>query len=267
MIDNIPVESTFMSRTIKQLMDMNVISAEDSVLIVCGGEFDKSVLMNLGFYHAHYSNIDSKQLVSEEESEVQDVRNLCFPDSAFDFVVAHAGLHHVDRPHQAVCEMYRVSKKGVLFFEAQDSFVMKLAVRLGLVAEYEMNAILDSGGTRGGVNDTPIPNYVYRWTKREVTKMIRALCPVREPDILFFAEWDFSWQRIARRLSGYPVLILPDKAISFVATLIVRIANLFIRHQGNLFAVCIRKNVARLQPWIIDIDNKGTLVFSDPKSK
>ena len=169
----------------------------------------------------------------------------------------------MDRPHQAVCEMYRVAKKTVLFIEAQDSFLMRLAVRFGLVTEYEMNAIRDSGGLRGGVNDTPIPNYVYRWTEREVEKMIRSLDPVREPSILFFTEWDFYWKRIARRLSKSPLRIFPEKVLSSLAWVGVKAANLLAGGQGNLLAVCIRKDVARLQPWIVD--EGCTFSFRDPE--
>lgn len=255
------IESSYMYRIIKHLVAGNIIGPADSVLLVCGGPFDEAVFSLLGFEHVLCTNIDPDQL-NKEKPVVQDVRNLSYPDSMFDCVIAHASLHHVDRPHQAVCEMYRVAKKIVLFIEAQDSLLMRLAVRYGLVPEYEMNAIRDSGGLSGGVNGTPIPNYVYRWTKREVEKTIRSLDPVREPNIMFFTEWDFYWRRIARRLSKSPLRVFPEQALSSLAWVGVKAANLFVGGQGNLLAVCIRKDTTHLWPWIVD--EGGTFSFRDP---
>ena len=256
------VESSFMYRTIKHLVARDIMSPLDSVLVVCGGSFDEAVLGLLNFEHVLYTNIDPGQL-SAEKAVAQDVRNLGFPDSSFDCAIVHGGIHHVDRPHQAVCEMYRVARKTILVMESQDSFLMRLAVRFGPLSSYEMNAPLRETGLRGGVNDTPIPNYVFRWTRREVEKMIRCVDPIREPSILFFTEWDFYWPRIARRVSRSPLRIFPEKALSFLASVGVRTINLLARGQGNLLAICIRKNAACLQPWIVN--ESGALVFRNPE--
>ena len=61
---------------------------------------------------------------------------------------------------------------------------MRVAQRLGVVDEYELTAVADNGLPAGGVRNSPVPNYVYRWTEREVEKTIAsaasaAAAPVR----------------------------------------------------------------------------------------
>ena len=89
------IESSYMYRIIKRLMTRNIMSPMDSVLVVCGGDFDEAVLGLLNFEHVLCTNIDPGQL-SEENPVVQDVRSLSFPDFTFDCVVVHASLHNVD---------------------------------------------------------------------------------------------------------------------------------------------------------------------------
>lgn len=39
---------------------------------------------------------------------------------------------------------------------------------LGVALDYELPAVSENNFTHGGVENGPIPNYVYRWTEREV---------------------------------------------------------------------------------------------------
>jgi SAM-dependent methyltransferase len=252
-----------MYRLLKRLLDQGVIARTDSFLVVGSGAFDEAVMAALGL-NATATNINAapEEAATDAGRLLQDARHLLYPDNAFDCVITHATLHHVDRPHQAVCEMYRVARKTAIFCEAQDSLLMRLAVRLGLVVDYEMNAIRDTSGQGGGVNYTPVPNYVYRWTRREIEKLVRSLDPAREPQLLIVTEWDFSWKRVARRLLSSPLRVLGTPVLSLAARAGVGAANLLLSRQGNMFAVCIRKDRARLQPWMEEVD--GTLRFRDP---
>lgn len=47
-----------------------------------------------------------------------DVLRLDFPDDAFDFVIQTAVLHHVQRPEQAVAEMMRVARVGIMLSDS-----------------------------------------------------------------------------------------------------------------------------------------------------
>ena len=105
--------------------------------------------------------------------------------SSFDAVIVDAGLHHCHSPHRALLEMYRVARKCAVAFEARDSLLMRAAIRAGLTEEFERSAI-SADRMRGGVADTGIPNFVYRWTEREVKKTIASYEPARIPQISFF---------------------------------------------------------------------------------
>ena len=74
--------------------------------------------------------------------------------------------------------MYRVSRKGLLVFEARDSIVMRVMEKLQLVQVYEATAVHMNDCRFGGVNNTEIPNFIYRWTEREVEKTIQSYSPL-----------------------------------------------------------------------------------------
>jgi ubiquinone/menaquinone biosynthesis C-methylase UbiE len=264
MTADVDIKTSFMYRVLSRLIDQRVISRSDKILIIGCGRFDEAVVLALGLANVIATNINAGQM-NVKEQQVQDARYLQYADDAFDCVFTHATLHHVDRPHQAVCEMYRVARKAAIFFEAQDSFLMRVAARLGVVTNYEMNAIRDSGWRRGGVNDTVVPNYVYRWTQREVEKLIRTLDPAHEPQLHFETEWDVSWQRIARRLKNSPVRVLGEPFLAMTAKIGMGLANYLLSSQGNMFAACILKCRARLQPWMAE--SEGRLIFRDELRK
>ena len=254
------VRDSIMFRTMDELIRKGGLSKNDSYLLVFAGDFDKAVLDQLGVIDYCLTNVSDDPINhADSRQDLADARQLSYPDSFFDHVVAHAGLHHTSRPHQAVCEMYRCARKSVLFFEAQDSIFMRLAVRLGLVAKYEWNAIFDSDGKRGGVDDSPVPNYVYRWTRREVEKLIRSLDPFVEPRFSFFREWDIYFDRLARRLSRTPIGWLPESLVRFGCWVFVKTLNATLGFGGNSFVVCIHKGQAKTQPWIKTVD--GDRVF------
>ena len=109
--------------------------------------------------------------------ERQDAHHLTYANDAFDFVIVHAALHHCSSPHAALVEMYRVARRGVLAIEARDSLMARTLVRLGLSPDYEPSAVYFNASRAGGVNNSEIPNFIYRWTEREVEKTIAAAAP------------------------------------------------------------------------------------------
>lgn len=80
--------------------------------------------------------------------------------------------------------MYRVARKAVIAFEARDSMLTQLVVQFGHTGQFEVSSIDPEG--RGGVADTGIPNFVYRWTEREVIKTIASYGPGGTPTFQFF---------------------------------------------------------------------------------
>ena len=237
-------EDSSMFRILAAHLDSGKLRREDSLLIVFGGEFDRLVIGLLGFTNVTLSNISS--VVGDSQF---DARKIPYDDGSFDNVLAHAGIHHCSRPHQAVCEMYRVARKSVMFFEAQDSWMMRLAVKLRLTVEYEFAAVTAHGLQRGGVDDLPIPNYVYRWTRREVEKMVRTLDPAHVPFISFIVEWDFTWKRVRDRLQLTVLRIMPSWLMKGTCWMSVSLFNLLLSQYGNIFFVRIEKRGVE-QAWM-----------------
>src|SRR5690348_2756463 len=130
------VVTSFYSGVVERLISANIISKTDSVLVVCGGPLDEKVWREAGFGDVTITNID----VGAADHQ-QDVENLSYEESSFDVVAVHAGLHHCYSPHRALLEMYRVSRKCAVAFEARESLLMRIAVRFGLTEEYEKSAI------------------------------------------------------------------------------------------------------------------------------
>jgi ubiquinone/menaquinone biosynthesis C-methylase UbiE len=87
-----------------------------------------------------------------------DSRYIPLKDNSVDYCFTRASLHHITDPYRAIYEMYRVARKGFGFQEGYDNFFTRTLILLGLALEEE-----EAG------------NYIYRFTRREIQKMILAL--------------------------------------------------------------------------------------------
>ena len=72
--------------------------------------------------------------------------------------------------------MYRVAIRGVLIIESNDRFTMRLATKMKLAEEFEVSSINEDKNS-GGLLDTAVPNYVYRWTEKEILKLLKSFDP------------------------------------------------------------------------------------------
>lgn len=231
------------------------IDRADTVLVVCGGDLDRNVLMKSGISNATISNLDSP---SEEPDyspyrwERQDAENLDFPDASFDWVVAHAGLHHCGSPHRGVCEMLRVSRKGIIAVESRDSLLMRVAIKLGLTTEYEFAAVAVSNGTRGGLRATPIPNRVHRWTEREVINTTNNFVPDLVLQHRFMYGYRFPFKRVAIERSA------KRRAMIVMLSNFKWLLEKLLPRQGNQFAFVVTRT-GETKPWI-KMDETGTRV-------
>tara|TARA_B110000483_G_C18031754_1_gene479039 strand:- start:88 stop:789 length:702 start_codon:yes stop_codon:yes gene_type:complete len=160
------------------------INKNENFLLISGSIHEIQILKNLG-----YTNFTTTYHDEKEEKNLQnygfeinknlfraDVRNLKFENQSFEYVITNATLHHVDQPHKAITEMYRVAKKGVLVIESNDSLIMQIACKLKFAEEFEISSI-DLKNNSGGLLDTGVPNYVYRWTEREIIKTLKSYDP------------------------------------------------------------------------------------------
>ena len=160
------------------------INKNDNFLLISGSIHEIQILRDLGYKNFSITYHDEKEEKNLQKFGFEidknlfqaDIRNLEFKNQTFEYVVTNATLHHVDLPHKAITEMYRVAKKGVLIIESNDSLIMQIACKFKLAEEFEVSSI-DLKNNSGGLLDTGVPNYVYRWTEREVIKILKSYDP------------------------------------------------------------------------------------------
>jgi SAM-dependent methyltransferase len=240
--------SSFYRRVLEQLLGDGVVHRDMSVLVVAGGQADRDVFRDLGFEHVTISNVDeavAAEELSPYEWRYQDAEALSYPDGSFDVTVVSAGLHHCRSPHRALLELYRVARVVAIALESRDSSLMRLAVRLGAVDEYELAAVAAHGLEAGGVANTSTPNYVYRWTEREVEKTIASFAPHVRHRIRFFREFELPEGLVAIDRG-------PRARLLRLAAPVVTGVTRVLPSQANLFAFAIEKphQPQDLQPWM-----------------
>jgi len=159
----------------------DLIKDKNASILVCGGGLlDKNIFEKLGFHNVTISNLDTRMQGDEYAPfkwKYENAESLSFNAESFDYVVIHAAIHHASSPHKVLNEMYRVASKGVLAFESRDSLIMRFLERWGFTQVYENTAVYHNDCTYGGLNNTEIPNYIYRWTEREIKKTIQSYAP------------------------------------------------------------------------------------------
>lgn len=228
------VVTGFYCAVLRSLIEKGQISTTDSVLVVCGGELDEKVAGMVGFSGAVITGM-------EGDVACQNAENLTYDDGSFDVVIVHAGLHHCYSPHRALLEMYRVSRKAVVAFEARDSLLSRIASRMSLTEQYELSSVTSNGC--GGVAESGIPNFVYRWTERDVKKAIASYDPMRMPSVQFFYDLRLPIQRFTG--SGWRLLRMTALMIEPLSGLFAKL----LPSQCNEFAFAIFKDGER-HAWI-----------------
>lgn len=240
--------SGFYRRVLGELLDEGLVRRDMSVLVVAGGAADRDVFHSLGFEQVTISNVDEEvapDTLAPYDWAYQDAESLSYEDGAFDLTVVSAGLHHCRSPHRALLELYRVARFAALAFESRDSALMRLAVRLGAVDEYELAAVAAHGLRSGGVANSSTPNYVYRWTEREIEKTVASYAPHARHRIRFFREFELP-ETLLDLDRG------PRAAALRLAAPVVSAVTKALPSQANLFAFAIEKPdpIRDLQPWM-----------------
>jgi SAM-dependent methyltransferase len=242
---------------IQSFMKRLNVDASQPVLVVGGGQEDLDILSACGFQKIVMSNLGSTELSLDAE-------DIALPDNSYPLVFAHAVLHHCRCPQRAVGEMLRVAQKHVFFVEPNDSLALRTLVRLGFSFPYELAAVADHEYASGGMRNGAIPNYIYRWTGREVEKSVAAYHPERQCRVYPHAYWDFYVNEndlLVRKETLVPKLAGLIGTRNFIAglRLMQSILNVLppLRSQGNKFFCAIQKD--RLQPWIDIQDGQPVL--------
>jgi len=268
-----PTDRSRFEQTLRECVATVDIDVRRPVLIVGGSYRDAHSLYRVGFRKMTLSNVEP--LVDAESEPMPgadikllyaDLERLPVGDGAYDLVLAHEVLHHCRSPHAALVEMLRVSRRHVVFMEPNDSWVMRSLTQLHLSAPYELPAVIYNDYKKGGVNNTDIPNYIYRWNRRTIYQTAAACLPECEFGLYLRQYWDFNvtaeelGRRRETRIGSITKILSPALFIAFLHGF-QAIANAlpWIAGQGNKFFACITKRDA-LKPWIVNQD--GVLRFN-----
>lgn len=237
-----------------------MLDVDSSILVTCGGTQDCEVLRELGFKRVTISNLDSRMQGTEYqpyEWSFQNAEKLTYGDGQFEFCLEHNGLHHCYSPHRALLEMYRVASKGIVMFEPYDNSFSRLGVAMGIGQDFEHAAVFYNDMVFGGVENSWLPNYIYRWTRRELVKTIRCYTPWGEPRFEFIHQLRVPWQQLKGRKN--PLFLWAVVA----AWPILRLFNLILPRQSNCFAAAIFKPDQKLDlyPWL-QLDSQARLTLN-----
>jgi len=244
----------FYSNVLQAAESAKVIAPTMRVLVVAGGGYDRDILLARGYHDVTISNVDTRidtpDAYAPYSWSFQDAEALSFENDTFDAVVVHAGLHHCHSPHRALAEMYRVARRAVVLVEARDSLLVRLAAKLGYTDDYEVEAVVANGYVAGGVANSSVPNYVYRWTERELEKFARALDPTGTPYLRYVYGLRLPFQRLAMHKN--PAKRLVARLSSGLVGVVQKIAP----RQGNYFGAIIRKerDSSALFPWLVSAE-------------
>lgn len=224
-----------------------------SILITAGGKLDRDVFYELGYKNVVISNLDKNlpnDYIIPYVWSQQNIESLSYQDQEFDYAVVHAGLHHCHSPHRGLLEMYRVAKKAVIAFEPPDNLLVRTMQKLGLAQTYEYIAVQRNENLRGGVDNSEIPNFIYRWTEKEIEKVISSFDPKAIHHFCYAYDTDepFSEFVAKNRVKRY--------FIYFTKPIYNLIGRCFSK-QRNLFAFFIEKPAfpRDLLPWLMIDEN------------
>lgn len=232
-----------------------------SILACAAGTLDKAILEKLGFHDVTISNLDTRMKENEYAPfrwKYENAESLSFNAESFDYVVIHAAIHHASSPHKVLTEMYRVARKGILAFESRDSIIMRFLERYGVTQTYEHAAVYYNDCKYGGMNNTEIPNYIYRWTEREIEKTIQSYAPYGRHKFVY------------RYGSAFPSTPELENKGQFKKNLLKigrPFFSVFVKlfpKQQNLFAFYVEKPaiLSSLFPWLIFDDKESKITFN-----
>lgn len=240
----------FVTEVFEHLLGDGALDRTHTVLAVAGGTAERDLFAALGLSNATITNLDDVQAAAHLAPFAwahQDAQQLSYDDRSFDWVVVVDGLHHCTSPHKALCEMYRVSRRGVVVVEARDSMLMRLAIRLGMSSQYEVEAVEHQGGRSGGLENGPVPNHVYRWTEAEFRKTIRSCDPTGPHAFRFHHGLNLPYETAEIRGWGRRATLMR------IADPLLRALTWLLPRQRNSLAM-VAERPSELWPWLEERD-------------
>ncbi len=249
------------------------IDLKGNVLVVGGSYEDADVLRKVGFRRMALSNLQDMAHFEQPKMDGVDLtavnadaEDMQIADGSYDLVIAHEVLHHCRSPHKALLEMLRVSRKHVIIMEPNDSLLMHAFVKLRFSFPYELPAVIDHNFQAGGVRNSCVPNYIYRWNGRDMYKTTASYIPESEFDLYVRRYWDFNVDKDELALRSQTRIGMFTKILGptlFLAALrgFQNVVNRLpvLGGQGNKFFGCITKH-PQLKPWLVQ--NEGAVAFN-----
>jgi ubiquinone/menaquinone biosynthesis C-methylase UbiE len=208
------------------------INKKASILLIGASEREQELFKSLQYENFLLSNFKPDSTKNLYKIIHVDATKIDFKDSSFDYVITHACIHHMRKPHLAILEMYRVSKIGTLIIEGNDSFLMRISAKLKMSEEFEVSSV-DKANKLGGVEESGIPNYIYRWNEREIFKTLSSYEPEIEHKIYFNYENDLENSGTQNHKNN-------KKIYSFIK-LLIKVFFIFFKKQQNLLSIYIDK--------------------------
>jgi ubiquinone/menaquinone biosynthesis C-methylase UbiE len=216
---------------------LKFLHKDKSILVLGASSDEASLFYKLQFKKITLSNIDLAQLKGAKKYNFKklkiDFRNLFkIKHNSYDYVAVHASIHHTSKPHNALLEMYRIAKYGILMVESNDSFIMRLSVKLNFSEDFEKSAVSESA-YGGGVDGSNVPNYVYRWTEREIKKLFYSYQSDKKINIFFNYQDNIFNEGLSNNLI--------KKIVITFSYIFLKIIFLIFPKQKNLISIYIDK--------------------------
>ena len=246
------------------------VPVSGSVLVIGGMQEDADVLYRFGFTDVTLSNIEGAPSDPASPGSLPilaiDAECISLPDGSYDMVFVHEAIHHCRSPQRALCEMLRVARRHVVMMEPNESTFMRLLCALRFSFPYEIFAVVDNDYNCGGVRNSEVPNFIFRWNRHEVYKTACSFLAEYKLEVYAHPYWDFGIEerdlayRAQTRISLITGLIGAKNFIR-ILRLAQGVCNRIpaVRAQGNKFLCCVRKDGA-LHPWLMR-DDEGRIAF------
>jgi len=232
------ISDAFYVQVLQSAQQEGALHPDAKILVVCGGVKDGASLREAGLSRFEISNISGNKAI--------DAENLPYTDASFDTVIVHSGLHHCASPHRGLLEMHRVARRSVILFEPADSLVTRIGQKLGVGQTYEFAAVAHNALGCGGWRNTPVPNWVYRFTASEIRQTINCAAPFGPHRFRFHYRTRVPWTQLKMRRNKLP-LVLACAAAPFLR-LLDAIGPVF---SNNIAATIVKPDLPEQAfPWL-----------------
>ena len=142
------------------------------------------------------------------------------------------------------------------------NFCERVLTRMGFSFPYEIFSVVYHGNEAGGVRDSCVPNFIYRWSADEVRKTVSSYLAEYLFLVHAYPYWDFNVDekelsmRKETRIHAITSIIGAETFLVVLRTLQKALNAIpVLRRQGNKFFCCVEKT-GELRPWLTAEDDK-----------